>query len=290
MLKPVLTTLAAVTAAVVVFAAGYGLSSRPEPHITIQSPAQDTSTIKATVREVLAEEGLTGQALDKKMEAAILAFIKSRAAESPAGAEAPNTAPPPTASVQVKALDPAHEPVAGKPDARYQLIVYSDYECPFCKRFDPTLKKIIETYGDRLAIGMRDFPLSFHGQAAQDEAAAGQCLFKLAGNEAFWQFSHAVFAATGSNGQGLPTGTLDKLLAEAGVDQDTFNDCVADPATRAAIEADQASAAAAGVTGTPTSFVYDTQTGRSAKIVGAQPLSVVTNALDNLLGEPGGAQ
>lgn len=265
-----------------------GLRPAPTPTVTVAPPPVTVKAVKRVVKQVLTDEGLTGDALNQKMAQAIVAFIKSRA-KAPAKATAQANTPPPTTSRHVTPIDPMQEPVAGNPDARYQMIVYSDYECPFCKRFDPTLQKVIARYGDRLAITQRDFPLSFHGQAALDEAGAAACVFKLGGNEAFWPYSHAIFAATGSNGQGVANGDLKQLAVKAGVDAGAFEHCINGDVGAAKVAADQKSGQAAGVRGTPTSFLYDTETGRSAAIRGAQPLSAVTSALDNLLGKAGAA-
>lgn len=261
-----------------------GLHYASSPTVTVEQPNPEPAAMKAIAQQTISDAGLTGEALDKKMAQAIISFIKSRAKAKPQAAKHRDNAPAPSADRDIQPLDPTNEPIAGTPGARYQMIVYSDYECPFCKRFDPTLKQVIARYGDRLAIGQRDFPLSFHGQAALDEAAATACVFKLAGNDAFWPYSHAIFAATGSNGAGVAGGMLEKLAVKAGVDADAFKHCMASGATQVKIKRDQASGAAAGVRGTPTTFIYDTQTGRSVAIRGAQPLSAVTSALDNLLG------
>src|SRR5699024_9780014 len=157
------------------------------------------------------------------------AFIKSAATES--GQAGRDTARPPEQDVDVAAIDPASEPVAGNPDARYQFIVYSDFECPYCKRFWPTVQSVVDRYGDSIAVTMRDYPLPFHGQAAVREAAAAQCVFKLAGNKAFWTYSDMIYAKTASNGQGI-TGKqpLVQMATEMGVDPAQFTNCVNDNA------------------------------------------------------------
>lgn len=221
------------------------------------------------------------------MEEAIIAFIKSRATQDGPPANAASNQPqPPPQNIDVATIDPATEPAAGNSDARYHLIVYSDYECPFCKRFWPTVQTVIDEYGDSLAVTLRDYPLPFHGRAAMREAVAAQCAFNLGGDMAFWAYSDMIYAKTASNGQGI---SGDKPLVEMaksiGIDGAMFKKCLKNAdRIRQGIEADMGSGTDAGVRGTPTSVLIDTETGQSAVVRGAQPLSAMTSALDNLLG------
>lgn len=240
------------------------------------------------VAEQLATRGLDADQIDQTIEKAIIAFIKSRATD----VGQPSAAPKPQPQVDVAPIDAVTEPVAGNADARYQLIVFSDYECPFCKRFWPTVQTLIDDYGDNLAVTMRDYPLPFHGRAAQREAVAAKCAFKIAGNNAFWAYTDMIYARTASNGQGISgAAPLVALAKEAGIDADAFAQCLnGDSQVKRSVEDDMAAARAAGIRGTPTSILLDTQTGRTAMIRGAQPLSTITSALDTLLGQPGQAQ
>lgn len=165
--------------------------------------------------------------------------------------------------------------------AKLVLVEYSDYECPFCKSFHPTLKDVVKSYGTDVAWVYRDFPLSFH-QNAQKEAEAAECVASLGGNDAFWKFSDAIYERTTSNGTGFALTALGPLAKEVGVNQAKFQDCLDKGTFTKKVQDEQAGGSAAGIDGTPGTIAV-TKDGRTSLITGAQAETTVKSTIDALL-------
>ena len=80
-------------------------------------------------------------------------------------------------------------PVKGKSDAPITIVEFSDFECPFCKRVNPTLAQVQKEYGDKVRIAFRHHPLPFHKNAMSAAKAS------LAANEQgkFWEMHDLLF-------------------------------------------------------------------------------------------------
>ncbi|MBI2984208.1 MAG: thioredoxin domain-containing protein [Candidatus Kerfeldbacteria bacterium] len=172
--------------------------------------------------------------------------------------------------------------VRGSPNAKLTLIEYSDYECPFCKSFHPTMQQVMTDYKDQVAWVYRHFPLSFHANAAK-EAEAGLCVGSLGDSNAFWDFTDKIFERTASNGTGFSLEQLPALAKEVGVNESKFKDCLDSGQMAARVQAETADGTNAGAGGTPTTFVV----GRDGKTItvfpGALPYSQVKTELDRAL-------
>ncbi len=182
---------------------------------------------------------------------------------------------------QVKKLQ-KDDHVRGDRNSRVLLIEYSDYECPFCKRFHPTTQQILDTYKGKVALVYRHYPLPFHANA-QKEAEASECINELGGNDAFWKYTDAIYERTTSNGTGFALDKLGPLAKEVGVDQTKFQNCLDSGKYADHIKKDFDEGAKAGVSGTPGNILLDTKTGKTKLIPGAVPFDNFKTEIDSML-------
>jgi len=169
----------------------------------------------------------------------------------------------------------------GNPDAAVTLIEYSDFECPFCKRFHPTAKHALNEYEGQVNWVYRHFPLSFHVNA-QKEGEAAECAGEIGGDEVFWGYTDAIFKRTSSNGTGFALNELVPLAVELGLDRAAFQECLDSGKYAEHVKQDMAKGAAAGVTGTPGTFVYNNETGESELVPGAVPFAQLQAAIEKV--------
>ncbi len=160
-------------------------------------------------------------------------------------------------------------PSRGPADALVTIVVFSDFQCPFCGRVVPTLEQLSATYGSDLRIVFRHNPLPFHPYARAAAEAAMEA-YAEGGDAAFFRMHDLLF----EHQDELDEGSLGAYAAELGLDPDRFARALAGHVHEAAIDADIALADRVGVRGTPTSFV------NGRRLVGAQPLSEFQRAVD----------
>lgn len=115
--------------------------------------------------------------------------------------------------------------VRGNKDAQVVLIEYSDLECPFCKQFQVTMNKVMETYGDRIAWVYRHFPIVGLHPKAPKEAEGAECAYEQGGDEAFWAYTDRIFEITPAN-NGLDLTLLPQVAKDIGLDSARFSSCL----------------------------------------------------------------
>lgn len=182
---------------------------------------------------------------------------------------------------QVKPVDLATDHIRGDKNAKVFVIEYSDFECPFCKRFHPTMQQLFSDYQGKVAWVYRHFPLSFHANA-QKEAEASECASEQGGNDAFWKYADKILERTTSNGTGFALTDLVPLAKEIGLDDAKFKSCLDSGKYAKHVQQDEQEGQAAGVTGTPGSIIW-TKDGKSQLISGAVPLSSLKAVIDQSL-------
>jgi protein-disulfide isomerase len=218
-----------------------------------QSIESDVAPVtKADIDFIIAYENSKQKAAElppgpQRLEAAI------RAARVAQKRDAAVAAARSTASVNVNIEPPrvnvstANAPVAGSPDAKVKLLVFTDFECPYCKESEPVLARLARQYGDRLAVFYRNYPLPNH-LYAQPAAAAAIC---AAEQGKYFEMHDMLFAHQND----LAHPDYAAWAEDAGLDPAKFDQCRASSAPAKVINADIRDAVAAGVSGTPAFFV-----------------------------------
>jgi protein-disulfide isomerase len=163
----------------------------------------------------------------------------------------------------------AGRPARGPADAPIHIVEFSDFQCPFCLRANPTIARVLATYGDRIRFVYRHYPLPNHPDA-RPAAEASAC---AAEQDKFWPYHDRLFA----NPSKLTATDLKQHAAELGLDVTKFNACVDTRKYQKEVDADIAAAETVGVTGTPAFFIN----GRA--LSGAQPFEAFKRIIDEEL-------
>ncbi len=180
-------------------------------------------------------------------------------------------APGPSAAVPAVTKD---DHIRGNKNAKITLVEYSDFECSFCASFHPTLVKVLEKYKDQVRWVYRHYPLSFHPNA-EPAALASEC----AGEQGkFWEFADLAFANQSSLGDAFYT----KFAQDNRLNMKKFNDCVSSKKYLSKVQDQMATGGAAGVDGTPGTFIIS-EDGTATPLKGALPFEAVVAEIEKLL-------
>jgi len=188
--------------------------------------------------------------------------------------------PPPPEKKEIAAPD-ATDPVKGGPNAKVVIQEFSDFQCPFCKRVEPTVQAIEKEYGNKIKVVWRHMPLPFHKNAPL-AAEAAQEVFAQKGSAAFWSFHDKLFAGDGDDAARTDRPQLEKIAQELGVDMDKFKAALDGSKHKAKIDADAELGNKAGINGTP-AFVIN-----GYYISGAQPEATFKKLINRALKEAEG--
>lgn len=162
---------------------------------------------------------------------------------------------------------------AGRPErgggakAPVTIIEFSDYQCPFCKRAEDSVNKVMQVYGDKVRLVYRDFPLPMHPNArpASEAAACANAQGK------YWEYHAKLFENQGQLGEEK----LKQYAKDLALDSAKFDDCLAKKPFKAAIDQDIADGGKVGVTGTPAFFI------NGRMLSGAQPFEKFKEVIDD---------
>ena len=233
------------------------------------SGAQPAPAFKALIDEEMGKAQALVSA-GTRPDAVYAAVLEKGVANAPAPqAAAPQAAP---AAPAIRKIDvPGDSPAKGAKDPKVTIVLWSDFQCPFCSRVVPTMKQIEDTYGKDVKMVFRHQPLPFHNNAK------GAAEASMAANEQgkFWQMHDKMFANQGA----LERQSLEGYAKEIGLDMGKFKNALDTNKFAARVEADSAAGAAVGANGTPTFFI------NGREFVGAQPFEAFKGIIDEEIGK-----
>jgi protein-disulfide isomerase len=164
----------------------------------------------------------------------------------------------------------AGAPSRGPANAPVTIVEFEDFQCPYCKSVQPTLKQILSHYGDKVRLLYVDYPIeSLHPAAFQAHQAA-----RCAGEQAkFWEYHDLLF----KNSPSASPEQLDAYAKQAGVDVPAFKTCLNSGKYQSAIQKDEEVGNKLGVNGTPAFFI------NGRLLSGAQPFAEFSRIIDEEL-------
>lgn len=188
---------------------------------------------------------------------------------APAPAPTPVAPPaPPPGPVNITVSD--DDNIRGPKDAKVTIVEWSDFQCPFCSRFHPSLVQALAEYPKDVRWIYRHFPLESIHPNARPSAEASEC---AAEQDKFWEFADAMFAGQ----EKLGTAFYEETAGKLGLKLNQFKSCVSSRKYEAKVRAQESAGLAVGVRGTPGSFVNGIELG------GAVPYAQVKALIEQAL-------
>jgi len=153
----------------------------------------------------------------------------------------------------IVSIDTANAPFLGMPKAPVNIVIFSDFQCPYCSKLGPTFDEILKKNPETVKISYKHFPIRGHAQAIP----AGLAAIAAQKQGKFWQYHDLLF----QNMRDLTPEKFLELAQSLGLNMDQFKKDMADPQSMAQVSKDQQDGVTAGVKGTPSIFIN----GRIAK-------------------------
>jgi protein-disulfide isomerase len=158
----------------------------------------------------------------------------------------------------------------GDPNAIVTIVEFADYQCPFCKQTEATLKDLLRKYPGQVRVAFRDFPLSSIHSYAEEAAEASRCAGKQG---KFWEFHDAMFADQAK----LDQAQLKATAQTIGLDGNAFQSCLQSGEYKTQVLRDQQEGIKAGISSTPGFFI------NGIPITGAQAEEAFQKIIDDEL-------
>ena len=164
----------------------------------------------------------------------------------------------------------ADDAAIGPADARVTVVEFSDFQCPYCAKVEPTIKRIRDDYSGAVRVVFKHFPLPFH----KDASLAAQAAIEAQKQGKFWEFHDRIYA----DNHNLSRADLERQAEAVGLDLSQFRNALDTGVHTKEIQRDMEEGKALGVNGTPAFFI------NGKPLTGAQPYERFKNAIDAELG------
>ncbi len=173
--------------------------------------------------------------------------------------------------------------IRGSQSATVKLVEFSDTECPFCKMFHVTAKKVFDEYSksNQIAWIYRHFPLDSLHKKARKESEALECAGELGGNDKFWVYLDRLMEITPSNDQ-LDPSKLIEIAEYTKLDKKVFETCLSSGKHAKRVQTDVDDAISAGGRGTPYSVIIASN-GKKFPVDGALPYEALKAIIEQAL-------
>ena len=181
------------------------------------------------------------------------------------------------------------EHILGDINAPVKVVVYSDFDCPFCNKFHSTLHELLpKTFtGNKVVWIQRHLPITQLHPGAEKVALASECVAKYEGNEAFWKFSDAYYKARSKSLTTKSSDLLNDVLNDTKLNKRSIKKCIKNKELVSAVTDDIKTAEKFGFQGTPSTAVI-AKSGKVTKVSGAvqidQLAQVITQVLNSQTG------
>lgn len=155
----------------------------------------------------------------------------------------------------IDGMDTSASPAFGKEGAPVKIVVYSDFQCPYCAQEATVVhKQVAEKYPEQARVYFRNFPLTKIHKWAMAGAIRGECIYQLS-PELFWEYHDWIFENQKEITPENLDGKVNEFLSGKDIDALKLGQCASDPKTAGLVEASLKEGRAVGVTSTPTLFV-----------------------------------
>jgi len=159
--------------------------------------------------------------------------------------------------------------IRGNMNAPITIVEFSDFQCPYCDKFHVTMKKVMETYPNKVRWIYKHFPLDSLHPLARSTAEASECAND---QEKFWEYADKLY----ENQADISADTIKSFAKEVGLNMTEFNSCIDDGKYKDKVNTDYQEGLSKGVRGTPGNFLN----GDMTLVPGAVEFEIIKTIID----------